>query len=149
MATIESDPKIETRPKATRPKYGPQLAGSLMTVGEFDALPPSRFVKGYRYEVINGVLIVTPPVSDAEADPNDELGHLLRAYREADPRGRVIDKTMPERYVPGTPNRRRCDRAIWTGLGRIPDPRRDVPSIAVEFVSSAKRDALRDYEAKR
>jgi Uma2 family endonuclease len=149
MATIESDPKIEARPKADRPKFGPHSAGNRMTVEEFDALPASRFVKGYRYEVINGVLIVTPPVSDAEADPNDELGHLLRNYRESDPRGRVIDKTMPERLVPGTPNRRRCDRAIWTGLGRIPDTRRDVPSIVAEFVSSAKRDALRDYEAKR
>jgi Uma2 family endonuclease len=56
---------------------------------------------------------------------------------------------MPERTVPGTPNRRRCDRAIWTGLGRIPDSKTDVPSIVVEFVSSQRRDALRDYELKR
>jgi Uma2 family endonuclease len=149
MATIESDPKVEAKPKVARPKFGPHSAGSRMTVEEFDVLPASRFLKGYRYEVINGVLVVTPPVSIAESDPNDELGHLLRTYRETHPEGKRLDRTAPERYVPGTPNRRRCDRAIWVGLGRIPDVDRDVPAIAIEFVSSKKRDALRDYEAKR
>ena len=57
--------------------------------------------------------------------------------------------TMPERTVPGTPNRRRCDRAIWVGLGRLPDTTRDVPAIVIEFVSSRRRDAVRDYEEKR
>ena len=52
------------------------------------------------------------------------------------------------RLVPAT-NRRRADRVIWTGLGRVPDPEKDIPSIVVEFVSKRRRDALRDYEAKR
>ena len=56
---------------------------------------------------------------------------------------------MPERTVPGTPNRRRCDRAIWVGLGRLPDTTQDVPAIVIEFVSSRRRDAVRDYEEKR
>jgi len=56
---------------------------------------------------------------------------------------------MPERTVPGTPNRRRCNRAIWTGLGRVPDTQRDIPSIVVEFVSAQRRDVFRDYELKR
>ncbi len=120
-----------------------------MTPEEFDATPPEHFEPGYRYELIRGVLVVSPPVSDAEADPNDELGYLLRTYRETHPRGGVIDKTMPERGVPGTPNRRRCDRAIWIGLGRTPDTSRDVPSFAVEFVSSSRRDVVRDYGQKR
>lgn len=149
MAMIQSDPNIDTKPKAARPRFGPYSAGNRMTAEEFDALPTSRFVKGYRYEVINGVLIVTPPVNIGEADLNDELGHLLRTYRETSPQGKALDRTAPERYVPGTPNRRRCDRAVWAGLGRVPDVDRDVPVIAVEFVSSAKRDSLRDYEAKR
>ncbi len=120
-----------------------------MTAEEFDVTPASRFVRGYRYEVINGVLVVTPPVSDAEADPNDDLGYMLRAFQESHPRGGVLDRTMPERTVPGTPNRRRCDRAIWTGLGRVPDTQRDIPSIVVEFVSAQRRDVLLDYELKR
>ncbi len=120
-----------------------------MTPGEFDAIPARRFKQGYRYELINGVLIVTPPVSDAEAGPNDELGHLLRTYKESHPQGGSLDSTMPERTAPGTPNRRRCDRAIWTGLGRVPDSAKDIPSIVVELVSAQRRDAVRDYELKR
>ncbi len=120
-----------------------------MTPQQFDATPESAWDDRYRYELINGVLIVTPPVSDAEADPNDDLGHMLRTFQESNPRGQVLDRTMPERTVPGTPNRRRCDRAIWTGLGRVPDTQKDIPSIVVEFVSAQRRDILRDYELKR
>ena len=118
-----------------------------MTVEEFDALPPSRFVKGYRYEVIRGVLVVTPPAGDAEADPNDELGRLLRNYIESSPKQEDFGLTMPERTVPGTPNRRRCDRAIWVGLGRLPDTTQDVPAIVIEFVSS--RNATRWATTKK
>jgi Uma2 family endonuclease len=87
-------------------------------------------------------------VSDAEADPNDELGHMLREYRESE-NGHHLDKTLPDRTMPSTPNRRRCDRAIWAGLGRLPDTRKDIPTIVVEFVSESKSDAQRDYELKR
>jgi Uma2 family endonuclease len=38
---------------------------------------------------------------------------------------------------------------IWAGLGRLPRPKVDVPTIAVEFVSAGKRNWLRDYEEKR
>ena len=38
---------------------------------------------------------------------------------------------------------------IWTGLGRRPNPKQDVPTIAVEFVSKQKRDRQRDYIEKR
>jgi Uma2 family endonuclease len=120
-----------------------------MTPEEFDAIDPERFRRGYRYELINGVLIVTPPVGNAECDPNEQLGYWLRLYKETHPQGSSIDSTMNERTVPGTDQRRRCDRAIWTGLGRLPDTSVDVPSVAVEFVSAHRRDALRDYETKR
>jgi Uma2 family endonuclease len=131
------------------PRIGPRSAGNSMTPEEFDALPPSCWVPGYRYELINGVLVVSPPVSDAEANPNDDLGYLLRTYQETHPNGTVLDCTMPERTVPGTPQRRRCDRALWVGLGRLPDTDKDVPAIVVEFVSASREDTLRDYETKR
>lgn len=130
-------------------RHGPGSAGTRMTPEEFDALGPSDFVKGYNYELIRGVLVATPPVSAAEVDPNDELGYLLRAYRETHEKGAALDATLPERHVAGTPNRRRCDRAVWAGLGRQPDLVRDVPTIVIEFVSPSRRDVMRDYEEKR
>src|SRR5262249_10559630 len=45
-------------------------------------------------------------------------------------------------------NRRRADRAIWAGLGRLPR-RGETPTILVEFVSAGKRDRELDYEEKR
>ncbi len=133
----------------TRPRIGPRSAGIPMTAEEFDAVPESRWVEGYRYELINGVLVVSPPPAMAERDPNDELGHLLRAYRDTHPDLAALDATAPEQTIRVVGKRRRADRAIWTGLGRTPDPVRDLPAILVEFVSARKRDAVRDYETKR
>ena len=114
---------IESKPRTRRSRIGPRSAGVSMTPEEFDATPEWAWDDRYRYELINGVLVVTPPVSDAEADPNDDLGYLLRLYKETHPQGHALDATMPERTVPATPQRRRCDRAIWAGFGRLPDTR--------------------------
>ncbi|CAN5696811.1 hypothetical protein BH23PLA1_BH23PLA1_32910 [soil metagenome] len=134
---------------ARKTRLGPGSAGVLMTPEEFDALRIEDFDDRYRYELIRGVLVVSPFPSNAEVDPNEELGHLLRTYKDVDPQGATLDVTMPERIVPGTPERRRADRVIYVGLGRLPDTEVDVPAIVVEFVSSKKRDFLRDYEQKR
>jgi Uma2 family endonuclease len=56
---------------------------------------------------------------------------------------------MPQQYVNTRANRRLADRAIWAGLGRLPDLTQDLPTIVVEFVSRARRDRLRDYVDKR
>lgn len=130
-------------------KLGPGSAGIRLSPEEFDSLPPDRWVRGYRYELVDGVLIVSPIPGDAEVDPNEELGYLLRSYRDHHPMGALLDGTMPERTVYSSPNRRRCDRAIWTGLGRPANSERDLPSIVVEFVSKRKIDWLRDYVQKR
>jgi Uma2 family endonuclease len=129
-------------------RIGPRSAGLTMTPEEFDALEPEDFVDHYRYELIRGVLVVTPPAGSAEVDPNEELGYLLRSYKEHHPQGSALDVTLSERTVPTTPNRRRCDRAIWAGLGRLPDEEKDFPTIVVEFVSARRRDHRRDYEEK-
>jgi Uma2 family endonuclease len=125
----------------------PGLAGTLMTPAEFDAAEEGDEL--YNYELVNGVLVVTPPPLEAERDPNEELGHLLRTYREQHPQGAALDKTLPEQTVRTTTNRRRADRLIWAGLGRVPDPRADVPTIIAEFVSKERRDRQRDYAEKR
>lgn len=131
------------------PKHiGPRSAGMSMTLEEFDAIPLEAFKDHYRYELLRGVLVVSPLPGNAEIDPNEELGHLLWFYQQQDPRGSVIDKTLPEQTIPTRENRRRCDRAIWIGLGRIPDPEADTPAIVIEFVSKSRRDVRRDYEEK-
>jgi Uma2 family endonuclease len=118
-----------------------------MTPEEFDAI--ADFDDRFDYELIHGVLVVTPIPSEAESDPNEELGFLLRNYQMTHPNGACLDLTLAERYVYTPGMRRRADRLIWAGLGRLPDPRRDVPTIVVEFVSADRRDRLRDYEEKR
>jgi Uma2 family endonuclease len=121
--------------------------GMLMTPEEFDRR--QDFDPRYSYELIHGVLIVSPPAGEAERDPNGELDYLLRNYRETHPAGAAIDKTLSEQYVHLPSCRRRADRVIWIGLGRIPDLKQDVPAIVVEFVSRRRRDRVRDYEEKR
>jgi Uma2 family endonuclease len=124
---------------------GPDDNGLLMTPEEFDAI--TDYDDNYKYELLNGVLIVNPIPNSAERDPNEELGHLLRLYREAHPE--VLDKTLFEEYVRLPHSRRRADRVIWAGLGRVPNPQYDVPTIVVEFVSRSRRDRNRDYVLKR
>jgi Uma2 family endonuclease len=129
------------------PVLGPESAGMLMTPEEFDAV--TVYDDGYRYELIRGVLVVTPIPSEAEASPNDELGAMLRQYQREHPQGAALDETLPERYVQTRLGRRRADRVIWAGLGRTPDPAADVPAIVAELVSASRRDRRRDYEEKR
>ena len=133
------------RPNTAR--LGRLSNGMLMTPEEFDAA--TDFDELYCYELIHGVLIVSPPPGESERDPNGELDHLLRAYQSGHEAGSALDKTLSEQYIHLADSRRRADRVIWAGLGRIPDPKTDVPAIVVEFVSKRQRDRVRDYEEKR
>jgi Uma2 family endonuclease len=136
--------------KRSEPKYkfGIESTGILMTADEFDKSDPEDFDQNWDYELINGVLIVSPIPLVQETDPNEELGYLLRAYGENHPDGKALDKTLPEQYVRIGANRRKADRVIWVGLGRLPR-KGETPTMVVEFVSRRKRDRERDYEAKR
>lgn len=130
-----------------RLRIGRHSNGMLMTPEEFDAA--TNFDRRYVYEVVRGVLIVSPPAGESERDPNEELGYWLRRYKDDHPEGAMLDKTLPEQYIHLPDSRRRADRALWAGLGRVPDVRNDVPTIVVEFVSKRNRDRTRDYEVKR
>jgi Uma2 family endonuclease len=125
--------------------FGPESTGTLMTPREFDH---ARFVEGWRYELIHGVLIVSPTPLENERDPNGQLCFLLRLYRTTHPQGSALDGTLFEQTVKTSKGRRRADRVIWAGLGRHPR-RNDTPTIVVEFVSEGKRDRERDYGEKR
>jgi Uma2 family endonuclease len=124
---------------------GPHAAGTMLAPDEFDA---AQFLDGFRYELIHGVLVVSPAPLPQERGPNDELGHCLRSYRQNHPQGGSLDDTLPEHDVFVGDDRRRADRVIWAGLGR--QPRGDeVPTIVIQFVSAGKRNLARDYEVKR
>ncbi len=126
-------------------RLGPQSNGVLLTPEEFDA---AQFEEGWRYELIRGVLIASPVPLREERDPNEELGRWLRNYQENHPEGRALDATVSEETIHTGTQRRRGDRAIWAGLGRLPG-RQETPTIVVEFVSSGRRNRDRDYEEKR
>jgi Uma2 family endonuclease len=129
------------------PRLSLGSAGIRMTPEEFDAARDSD--ERFRYELIEGILVVSRLPSVAEGDPNEELGYLLRSWRDNHPDGSALDATLQERYVYLENSRRRADRLIWCGLGGEPDLEKDIPTIAVEFVSKGKRDWLRDYVEKR
>ena len=116
-----------------------------MSPREFDR---GDFERGWRYELVNGVLIVSPSPVLNERDPNEELGRILRNYQEYHPQGGALDVTVSEHDVETGDNRRRADRAIWAGLGRLPR-KNETPTITVEFVSGSRRDWVRDYKTKR
>jgi len=142
MGVVETE-----QTEATRLVLGPELAGTLMTPGEFhDA---NEVDEDFCYELIHGVLVVTPPPLEEERGPNEELGVLLHLYRMQHPQGGALDDTLSEQHVPTLDSSRRADRVIWAGLGRAPNPRKDFPTIVVEFVSEGKRSRLRDYQEKR
>ncbi len=126
-------------------RLGPDSCGALLTPEEFDA---AEYEPGWRYELIYGVLVVSPAALRKERDPNEELGHWLRNYQESHPRGHSLDATFYDDTVVTARARRRADRVIFAGLGRTPQPG-DVPTIVVEFVSAGKRNLTRDYKAKR
>ncbi len=129
------------------PRFGPADNGRLMTPDEFDALSSDDVEECCRYELIHGVFIVAAFPGPMETDPNGQLEFLLRLYDRHHPN--VIDKTLYEAYIRTSHNRRRADRVIWIGLGRLPKLKEDVPTIAVEFLSAGTRSRQRDYEEKR
>lgn len=126
---------------------GPESGGLLMTPDEFDAI--EDYDENYRYELVNGVLVVNPVPLPEETGPVDLLGYYLQDYQHRHPQGIVLSLTLPQQYVRTACSRRLADRLIWAGLGRVPSVRRDLPAIAVEFVSAGRRNQQRDYVDKR
>jgi Uma2 family endonuclease len=136
-----------TRARRARLYLRPELAGALLEPEEFDTA--EQFDDTYRYELIYGVLVVSPYPLPTERGPNEMLGHWLLTYREQHPQGAALDLTLHEQEIRTRENRRRADRAIWAGLGRLPNVEEDTPTIVVEFVSAARKDRQRDYDEKR
>jgi Uma2 family endonuclease len=99
--------------KTKRIKLTRSSNGMMMTPEEFDAVTEydDRFV----YELIHGVLIVSPAPGVTERDPNGELEFLLRAHQYNHPQGGILDKTLSEQYVPLPDEKRREYQVIGVG----------------------------------
>lgn len=149
MTTTVTPPTAEKPLLGFAPlRIGPDSAGMLIEPDEFDAI--TDYVDGYRYELINGVLIVNSIPSPAQASPNEIVGYALWDYKKNHPKGSAMDYTLAERHIRlQSGDRRQADRVVWAGLGRRPNEKKDTPTIAIEFVSAGKRNAVRDYETKR
>jgi len=138
---------VSVIPTESKICLGPEMNGVLMSPQEFDAV--EEYDENYHYELIHGVLVVNPIPLEASVGPNEMLGHWLLIYQQTDPKGSALNLTLPERYIRTRDSRRLADRVIWAGLGRLPNWKREHPTIAVEFVSAKRRDRDRDYIDKR
>jgi Uma2 family endonuclease len=138
---------MPTAPVSEELYLGPECNGLRMTPQEFDAV--EEYDENYAYELVNGVVVVNPSAGAGETGPNELLGIYLYLYQTNHPKGSILDGTLPQQYVRTAKSRRLADRLIWTGLGRVPNVRRDIAKIAVEFVSAGRRNVRRDYVDKR
>ena len=91
MSTVN----VHRRRKA---RLGPSSNGMLMTPEEFDER--TDFDELYKYELIHGVLIVSPPPGESERDPNGELEFLLRAYQLSHPGQSASIRRWPSSTFP-------------------------------------------------
>ncbi|HEV3084131.1 MAG TPA: Uma2 family endonuclease [Gemmataceae bacterium] len=138
---------MSTASTRTKLVLGPEMNGIILTPEEFDAV--EDYDENYRYELIHGVLVVSAIPLEASVGPNEMLGYCLLDYQQRHPQGSALNLTLPERYIRTRDSRRLADRVIWAGLGRLPNWKKEHPSIAVEFVSARRRDRERDYVDKR
>jgi hypothetical protein len=65
-----------------------------MTPEEFDTV--EEYNEEYCYELVNGVLVVTPIPLLEETGPNELLGRLLLNYQEGHSQGSSLDHTLPQ-----------------------------------------------------
>lgn len=130
----------------TVPPLGRHSNGMAMIAEEFDAA--EEWDDQFRYELINGVLIVNPPPGWGERRPNDELVYLFLDYQREHPQGSALTDTVGEHTLKLSGNRRRVDRVVWVGLESVEDPN-TIPAIAIEFVGRSSRDRKRDFIIKR
>ena len=126
---------------------GPESMALVLSKDEFLAI--DEYDDRYRYELIHGVVVVSPYPGPGERGPNGVLEHWLWSYHEASPQLSKLDGTLSEQAIDTGACIRRADRVIWASLGRQPSPMKDVPSIVIEFVSNTNRDRRRDYDDKR
>lgn len=116
------------------------------TIDLLDALPDD----GQRYEIIDGVLYVTPAPNEGHQDVALELGHRLRLYFGGSDMGKVM--ISPSDVWRGERRRNRVQPDVYV-VKRLAGRRAPYPYhlrdllLAVEVVSPS--NPLLDYQVKR
>ena len=129
LATMQRRPKAVTR-------LGPEANGLRVSPRQYDR---AEFDPDWRYELVNGVLIVCPPPLENERDPNDELGRFLRNYQEFHDEGSSLDMTLPEHEViVGSDRRRHQGKRLVFSVFSLPEivHRVVILSIADEMIAA-------------
>lgn len=67
-----------------------------MSTAEFDAIGNGQYERGFRYELVDGVLTVNPIPGSWHTEPLDLVGWFLKTYQRTHANGSRIDSTMPE-----------------------------------------------------
>ena len=119
-----------------------------MSPDEFDTI--THYDDCFHYELIWGVLVVTPMSSRSERSAIQRLGYWLQTYQYEHPLGGCLVDTIYNECLRTRDNRRRADRVIWVVHSGIrPVANTDIPTIVVEFVAPGKAAWRRDYIEKR
>ena len=126
----------------------PADAGRPMTLDEFEE---AAFEPGYRYELIRGVLHVSPFNDPSHQFILEELVCQMADYVRRCPKVIKHRCTEAALYTAGRTQHRRADYAIFCDTpSPFPGWRVAVPTIVVEVISGqAEEEPERDYVEKR
>lgn len=103
----------------------------------------------WRYERVNGRLVVMSPAGHEHQRPNNRIRDFLGAYSLAHPE--IVEEVFSEAWVI---TKRNTDRIadigvfLLTNKGKFEGPKR-VPDLVFETVSGGGEDRKRDYVDKR
>jgi Uma2 family endonuclease len=109
----------------------------------------AQYQEPWRYERVNGRLVVMAPAGPDHQKPNNRIRSYLGAYELAHPE--IIEYVFSEAWVSTT---RETDRIADIGVFLVAAKTREegperVPDIAFEVVSGGGEDRKRDYVDKR
>ena len=82
----------------SRVRLSPSCAGLRMTPEEFDGV--LDFDERYRYELINGVLVVTPPPGLSERDPTRRRQFQSGEVQVGDQHARMLEPGVYREEIP-------------------------------------------------
>jgi Uma2 family endonuclease len=133
-------------PMQTELKLGVADHGLPLSVDEFAA---AVFEEPWRYELVNGKLVVMSPTGDEHAVLQEEFLVPLAVYKASHPNR--IDRVFTDAWISIDGSKQRiADLAVYL---KGPRPRKRlpvaIPDLVFEIVSGGGEDRKRDYVDKR